>query len=71
MENICTSTKQLNVVLDNKFENSDWNKVTKNQYHHLTEEEQKYLLNLLQNFEAFWWGAPGTWNIYLVYFELK
>ena len=44
MEHVHTSTKQLNVVLDDKYEKADLNKVMENQFQHLTETQYNELI---------------------------
>ena len=49
-EKFHTSTKWLRTILDAKYEKVDLNKVIKNQFQHLTEEQLNKLLKLLQFF---------------------
>ena len=51
MEQVCTYTKLLHVILDDKYEKEDLNKVIKNLCQHLTETEYNELLKLLQKFK--------------------
>ena len=48
---VFTSTKRLLVILDEKYENADLNKVMKNQCQHLTETHRNKFLTLIQKFE--------------------
>ena len=47
------STKQLRVILDNKYENEYLNKVMEKQCQHLTEVQWNELIKLLQKPEEF------------------
>ena len=54
------STKQLRVILDDKYEKTDLNKVMENQFQHLTEIQYNELLKLLQDFEGLFDGTLET-----------
>ena len=47
-EQVRTSTKQLCVILDDKYEKTDLNKVAKNKCQHLIEKQHNEQLKLLQ-----------------------
>ena len=46
-EHVRTYTKQLCVILDDKYEKADFNKVIENQCQHLTEIQRNELIKLL------------------------
>ena len=71
LEQVCTSTKLLHVILDAKYEEEDLNKVKENQCQHLTELQRNKLLKLLQKSEELFDGALGTWKTDPVDIELK
>ena len=70
-EHVRTSTKRLCVILDDKYENSDLHKVSKNQCQHLTMTQRNELPELLQKFEDYFDGKIETWKIDPIDFELK
>ena len=49
-EQVRIYTERLRTILDAKYEKVDLNKVIKNQFQHLTEEQLNKLLKLLQFF---------------------
>ena len=60
-EQVHTSTKQLHTISNAKYEKEDLNKVTENQFQHLTEVQCNELLKLLQKTKSFLMEnmAPG------------
>ena len=56
-EQVRTSTKQLRVILDTKYEKAYLNKVMKTQCQHLIKAQLNELQNLLQKIEAFFNGT--------------
>ena len=52
MEQLHTSTKRSNAVLDDKYEKVDLDKVMKNKCQHLTETQRNELLKLLQKLKS-------------------
>ena len=66
-----TSTKIEHTVLDGKYEDSNLNKVMKNQYQHLTQTQRNELLKFLQKIELLLYGTLDTWKTDAVGFELK
>ena len=70
-EQVHTSTKQLCVILDDKYEKTYLNKIAKNKCQHLIETQRNELLKLLQKIEEFFDGTLGPWKTYSVDFELK
>ena len=62
MEQFRNSTKQLRVLLDAKYEKSDLNKVTENQFQHLTEVQHNELLKLKKIKKELFDGKLDTWK---------
>ena len=52
LEQACTSTKPLRVILYDRYEKSDWNKIMKKQCQRLTETQRNELLKLLKNWKS-------------------
>ena len=52
-EQVRTSTKQLSVILDDKYKKEDLNKVIQNQCKHLTETQHNERLKILQKENMF------------------
>ena len=59
------------IILDDKYEKADINKVTTEQCQHLSPIERESLLDLLNKFEDLFDGNLGTWNTTPVELELK
>ena len=59
------------MILDDKYEKSDLNKVMENQCQHMKEVQCKKLLKLLQKIEELFVGTLGTWKTDLVKSELN
>ena len=70
-EQVCTSTEQIRLMLDAKYEYLYLNKVMRNQYQYLIETQRNELLKLLQKFEDFFDVTLGTWKMDQVDSELK
>ena len=70
LEHVRTATKQLRVILDEKYENSDLHKVMESRCQHLMITQRK-LLKLLHKFEELFNGTLDTWKTDPVDFELK
>ena len=70
-EQVCTSTEQLRVILDDKYEKADLNKLTKTRCQHLTVTQNIELLQLLQKIEDFFDTTLSIWKIYPVDSQLK
>ena len=58
-------------ILDTKYKKTNLYKVMKEQWQNLIEHLRKYLLNLLQEFKAFFHGTLGRRKTDPVDFELK
>ena len=65
-EHVRTTTKQLHVILDAKYNKSYLHKVMESQCRHLTMTQRNELLKSLQKFGELFDGTLGTWEIYLV-----
>ena len=53
----------MSVVLYDKYQKSDLNKVMKNQRQHLIETQRKELLKFMQKFKELFDGTLGTWKV--------
>ena len=71
LEQVHNYTKWLREILDAKYENSDLNKVMKNQCQYLTETKCNELLKLLQKIEELFYVTIGTWKTHPADFVLK
>ena len=70
-EHVCTATKQLCVILDDKYEKVCLHKVMETQCQHLTMTQRNELIKLLHIFEEFFGGTLDTRKTDLVDFDLK
>ena len=70
-EHVRTATKQLRVILYDKYEKVDLHKVIETQCQHLTTTQRHELITLLQRLEYIFGGTLGTWKTYQVDFGLK
>ena len=52
-EQVCTSTKQLSVILDDKFEKEDLNRAMENQYQHLKEVQCNKFAKIITEIQRF------------------
>ena len=71
LEQVYAYTKQLRVILHEKYEKSDLNKVMKNLCRHLKEIQCNELIKSLQKTKDFFDGTLGTWKKDPVEFKLK
>ena len=71
LEHVHTSTKQLNVILDAKYEKADLHKVMETQCQNLTTTQHNKLLKLLHIFEELFNGTLGNWKADPLDLELK
>ena len=69
-ENMYSSTKIIRAIIDAKYEKSGLNNVMKEQCQHITEDQWKYLLELLQKFK-FFCITLGICKTDRIYFKLK
>jgi transposase InsO family protein len=65
-----TDAERIQDIIESKYCPADLNKIVQ-ECTHLTAEEQRQLLNLLQKFEGLFDGTLGTWNTEPIQLELK
>ena len=61
-EHVHTTTKQLRIILDSKYKNTNLQKVIETLCRHLEMTQSNELLKLLQKSEEFFDGILGTWK---------
>ena len=70
-EHVCTATKKICLILDDKYKKSDSHKVMETQCQHLKMIQRNDLLKLLQRLEELFDVTLGTWKKYPEDFDLK
>ena len=68
---MCTTTKQLRLLLDAKYNRPDLHKDMENWCEHLPMTQRNELLILLHKFEELFDGTLGTWKTYSADFKLE
>ncbi len=58
-------------ILDAKYSKADLQSVVRNNYKHLSSDQQKKLLQLLKKYEPLFDGTLGEWKTKPVSFQLK
>ncbi len=65
------ATKRVMWILDAKYQNVDLQWIVRDNYKHLSADQQKKLLQLITNYELLFDGTLGDWKTKLVLFQLK
>jgi hypothetical protein len=65
------ATKHVTRILDNKYQKADLQSIIRNNCKHLSANQQKKLLQLLQKYESLIDGTLGDWKTKPVSFQLK
>jgi hypothetical protein len=65
------ATKHVTQILDAKYQKADLQSIVVNNCKHLSADQQKMLLQLLQKYELLFDGTLGDWKTKLVSFQLK
>jgi hypothetical protein len=65
------ATKHVMQILDAKYQKADLQSIVRNNCKHLSANQQKKLLQLLQKYELLFDGTLGGWKTKLVSFQLK
>jgi hypothetical protein len=65
------ATKHVTQILDTKYQKADLHSIVRNNCKHLSADQQKKLLQLLQKYESLFDGTLGDWKTKLVSFQLK
>ncbi len=65
------ATKRVRRILDAKYQKADLQAIVKDKCNHLSADQQKKLLQLLQKYESLFDGTIGDWKTKLVSFQLK
>ncbi len=65
------ATKRVTWILDAKYQKADLQAIVKDKYNHLSADQQKKLLQLLQKYKSLYDGTLGDWKTKPVSFQLK
>jgi hypothetical protein len=65
------ATKHVTQILDTKYQKTDLQSIVKNNCKHLSADQKKKLLQLLQKYELLFDRTLGDWKTKLVSFQLK
>jgi hypothetical protein len=65
------ATKRVTRILDAKYQKADLQAIVKDKCNHLSADQQKKLLQLLQKYKSLFDGTLGDWKTKPVSFQLK
>jgi hypothetical protein len=65
------ATNRATQILDDKYNKADLQSIVKDNYKHLSADQQKKYLQLLKKYETLFDGTLGDWKTKLVSFQLK
>jgi hypothetical protein len=65
------ATKRVTRILDAKYQKTDLQSIVRNNCKHLSTDQQKKLLQLLQKYESLFDGTLGDWKTKLVSFQRR
>jgi hypothetical protein len=65
------ATKHVTQILDAKYQKADLQAIVKDKCNHLSANQQKKLLQLLQKYKLLFDGTVGDWKTKPVSFQLK
>jgi Na+-transporting NADH:ubiquinone oxidoreductase subunit NqrA len=65
------ATKRVTWILDAKYQKADFQSIVRDNFKHLSADQQKKLLQLLTKYELLFDGTLGDWMTKLVSFQLK
>jgi hypothetical protein len=70
-QNTQDATKRVTQILDAKYKKTDHQAIVRDNCKHLSTDQQKKLLQLLQKYKLLFNGTLGDWKTKLVSFQLK